>query len=162
MLLVFQVWGGLVLPTLVVAAQVSSAYRVYRMERLEAWLLQSRRQEREEQRYWSHAAAQRRRLVAAAGILQHGPAVPVVASSSSSQSSPDSASEAETVAAQARALMEGLLEAPAPPGLLLPGDWQYEAALQAHLLLRRLNGWPALPLGAGLCLLYAWHVLAFP
>jgi hypothetical protein len=102
----------------------------------------SRRQEREEQRYWSRAAAQHRRRVAASQRLGGSACSPALASSSSIQSSPDSASVAETVAVQAKALMECLLEAPAPPGLLLPGDWQ----LLIPSYFRNFDCFPTLPL----------------
>lgn len=149
-----QFWGGLALPLLVALLAEARAFRAYRRAALRRLLWQRRREERMTGRYWTRAAAAARRLQAS----QAGRRVSDLSSSSSGPSSPEAGDEAQTVAAQA----EALLEAPAPPGLLLPGDWQHEAAYQACRRLGMLAGWPALPLLSALCLLYAWHVLAFP
>lgn len=154
MLAVLQFWGGLALPLALALTAEARAYRAHRRAALRRLLWQQRREERATARYWTRAAAAARRLQAA----QAGRRVSDLSSSSSGPSSPEAGDEAQTVASQA----EALLEAPAPPGLLPPADWQHEAAYHACLQLRRLVGWPALPLLSALCLLYAWHVVAFP
>ena len=154
MLLSLQVWGGLVLPTLLAVAGEARAYSAYRQERMRQLLLDQGRQLRQEQRYLTRASAGRRSQQA----QSLGPlSLAELTSSSSGPSSPDSATRAEAAAFQAAALQHFA----APPGLLLPGDWQYEAVFQAQQRCSRLAGWAALPLAASLCLLYAWHVLAF-
>lgn len=154
MLAALQFWGGVALPLALALTAEARAFRSHRAGALRRLLWQQRREERASARYWTRAAAAARRLQAA----QAGRRVSDFSSSSSDPSSPEAGDEAQTVAAQA----EALLDAPAPPGLLPPGDWQHEAAYQACLRLRRLAGWPALPALSALCLLYAWHVVAFP
>lgn len=141
------------LPVLLTLSSNARSFRAYRRRRLEALLAAERRQLREEQRHWTRAAAAQRADQADALGIPHGE----LSSGSSGPPTPEAAAEAATVAAQA----EALLEAPAPLGLLPPDDLPYEAAYQAWLHLGSLGGWGALPLSALLCLVYAWHVLAF-
>lgn len=157
-------WGGLLLPLVVVAASGARAFRAYRLTRLQGLLLRQRQQMRRELRYYTRAAAAARREAARSASAQQGlhpnehSSTSNSNSSTSPPSSPEASEEAQTVAAQAAALNE----APAPPGLLRPGDWQYEQQYQLYLRLRQLAGWPASLVLAIACLLYAWHVLAFP
>lgn len=147
MIAALQVWGGLLLPLVAAAAAEDRAYRRYRFDRLRAALLRQRAEFRAEARRWTRAAAAARREAAQAAGLSPGD---LGSSPSTGPSSPESAAEQETVAAQAAAL----LDAPAPPGLLAPGDWQHEAAHRALRALRALRGWAALPASAVACLLY--------
>lgn len=140
-----QVWLGLLLPLALDFALAGRWFRRYRLERLRALLSTQYRAARSQQRVQTRAAARRRREAAAAA----GVTLPPVSSSSSGPSSPESPSERQWLAAQA----EALLEATALPGLLQPGDLQYELAYQAQLRLRALAGWPALLVGALLCIM---------
>lgn len=154
MLAALQVWLGCVLPLALALALESHAYRSYRTRRLRFMLLTERRQLRDDHRVWTRAAAARRRDQATAVGLSPAD----LSSPSSGPDSPESAEEARTVGAQAAALADTF---PAPPGLLLPADWQYEWGYRAHLTLRQLAGWHALPVTALLLLGYAWHVLTY-
>lgn len=147
MIAALQVWGGLVLPLLAAAADQNRGYRRYRYERLLRLLRHERAEFRADARRWTRAAAAARREAAEAVGF---PVTDLGSSNSSGPSSPESAAEAETVAAQAAVLVD----APSPPGLLARGDWQYEAAHRALLCLRALWGWAALPAATAICLLY--------
>lgn len=149
-----QVWLGCVLPLALALTVEGRAYRSYRTQRLRFMLIIERRQLRDESRYLTRAAAARRRDQATAAGLSPGD----LSSSSSGPDSPESAEEARTVGAQAAALADTF---PAPPGLLLASDWQYEWGYRAYLTLRQLAGWHALPVAAILLLVYASHVLAY-
>ena len=139
-----QVWCGLLLPLCLDITLAGRAFRGYRLQRLQAMLAEQRRAARAEQRTLVRAVAQQRReAAAAAGIPPHH-----LSSSSSGPSSPESPLERQRVAAQAAAL----LETDALPGLLEPGDLQYELAFQAELRLRALAGAPGMLAAAALCL----------
>ena len=139
-----QVWGGLLLPLCLDITLAGHAFSGYRLRRLEALLSAQRRAARAQQRLLTRAAARERsEAAAAAGIPLHH-----LSSSSSGPSSPESPLERQNVAAQAAAL----LEASALPGLLQPGDLQYEMAFQARLRLRALAGTHGMLAAAALCL----------
>lgn len=154
MLLAVQVWGGLLAPLLLEAVAEARAYGRHRSARLRALLASQRRQQRDEDRRWTRAyAAARQQEAEALGL-----SLSDISTGSSGPNSPEAAQEAAAVDVAAAALAE----APAPRGLVLPEDWQYEASYLMVCRLRLLVGWGALPAGAVLCLLYAWHVLAYP
>lgn len=138
-----QVWFGLLLPLGLDIALAGRWFRRYRLQRLQTLLAAQYRAARSQQRVQTRAAARHRREAAAAA----GVSLPPVSSSSSGPSSPESPSERQWLTTQ----VEALLEAAALPGLLQPGDLQYELAYQAQLRMRGLAGWPLLLAAALLC-----------
>lgn len=144
MLAALQVWCGLLLPLALDITLAGRWFRRHRLQRIRDMLSVQYRAARAQQRVQTRAAARRRREAAAAA----GVALPPTSSSSSNPSSPESPSERQWLATQA----EALLEAAALPGLLQPGDLQYELAYQAQLRMRGLAGWPLLLASALLCI----------